>query len=162
MNEAHLHMVVNHFPIIGTILALGILIVGLILKNHSVRNTSYVLFIVAAIFGALSMGTGEGAEELVKDMPNVGWDIIHEHEEIAEKLVLLLYVLGLLSIIALYLNFKKNTKEKLVSLCIVGIGVVSLFLVQKVGTSGGEIRHTEIREGFQNTTTEKEVIDHDK
>ncbi len=162
MNEAHLHMVVNHFPIIGTILALGILIVGLILKNHSVRNTSYVLFIVAAIFGALSMGTGEGAEELVKDMPNVGWEIIHEHEEIAEKLALLLYVLGLLSIIALYLNFKKNTKEKLVSLCIVGIGVVSLFLVQKVGTSGGEIRHTEIREGFQNTTTEKEVIDHDK
>lgn len=157
MNEAHLHMVVNHFPIIGTILALGILIVGLILKNHSVRNTSYVLFIVAAIFGALSMGTGEGAEELVKDMPNVGWEIIHEHEEIAEKLALLLYVLGLLSIIALYLNFKKNTKEKLVSLCIVGIGVVSLFLVQKVGTSGGEIRHTEIREGFQNTTTEKEV-----
>lgn len=162
MNEAHLHMVVNHFPIIGTILALGILIVGLILKNHSVRNTSYVLFIVAAIFGALSMGTGEGAEELVKDMPNVGWEIIHEHEEIAEKLALLLYVLGLLSIIALYLNFKKNTKEKLVSLCIVGIGVVSLFLVQKVGTSGGEIRHTEIREGFQNTTTEKEVIDQDK
>ncbi|WP_374504714.1 hypothetical protein [Flavobacterium sp.] len=162
MNEAHLHMVVNHFPIIGTILALGILIVGLILKNHSVRNTSYVLFIVAAIFGALSMGTGEGAEELVKDMPNVGWEIIHEHEEIAEKLALLLYVLGLLSIIALYLNFKKNTKEKLVSLCIVGIGVLSLFLVQKVGTSGGEIHHTEIREGFQNTTTEKEVIDHDK
>ena len=162
MNEAHLHMVVNHFPIIGTILALGILIVGLILKNHSVRNTSYVLFIVAAIFGALSMGTGEGAEELVKDMPNVGWEIIHEHEEIAEKVALLLYVLGLLSIIALYLNFKKNTKEKLVSLCIVGIGVLSLFLVQKVGTSGGEIRHTEIREGFQNTTTEKEVIDHDK
>lgn len=162
MNEAHLHMVVNHFPIIGTILALGILIVGLILKNHTVRNTSYVLFIVAAIFGALSMGTGEGAEELVKDMPNVGWEIIHEHEEIAEKLALLLYVLGLLSIIALYLNFKKNTKEKLVSFCIVGVGVVSLFLVQKVGTSGGEIRHTEIREGFQNTTTEKEDTDHDK
>ena len=162
MNEAHLHMVVNHFPIIGTVLALGILIAGLILKNHTVRNTSYVLFIIAAVFGALSMGTGEGAEELVKNMPNVGWEIIHEHEELAEKLALLLYVLGLLSIIALYLNFKKNTKEKLVSFFILGIGVISLFLVQKVGTSGGEIRHTEIREGYPNTTTEKEEIDHDK
>jgi uncharacterized membrane protein len=162
MNEAHLHMVVNHFPIIGTILALGILIAGLILKNHTVKNTSYVLFIIAAIFGALSMGTGEGAEELVKNMPNVGWEIIHEHEEIAEKLALLLYVLGLLSIIALYLNFKKNIKEKLVSFFILGIGVISLFLVQKVGTSGGEIRHTEIREGAQNTTTEKMDTDHDE
>jgi uncharacterized membrane protein len=108
------------------------------------------------------MGTGEGAEELVKNMPNVGWEIIHEHEEIAEKLALLLYVLGLLSIIALYLDFKKNTKEKLVSFFILGIGVISLFLVQKVGTSGGEIRHTEIREGAQNTSTEKMDTDHDE
>jgi uncharacterized membrane protein len=145
MNEAHLHMVVNHFPIIGTILAIGILIAGLVLKNSTIRNTSYFVFIIAAIFGAFSMGTGEGAEELVKDMPNVGWEIIHEHEEIAEKLALLLYILGLLSVVALYLNFKKNTKEKLVSFFILGIGIASLFVVQKVGTSGGEIRHTEIR-----------------
>ncbi len=145
MNEAHLHMVVNHFPIIGTILAIGILIAGVVLKNSTVRNTSYFIFIIAAIFGGLSMGTGEGAEGVVEDMPTVGWEIIHEHEEIAEKLALLLYGLGVLSVVALYLNFKKNTKEKLVSIFILGIGIVSLFLVQKVGTTGGEIRHTEIR-----------------
>ena len=33
MNDAHLHLVVNHFPIIGTILGLGILIAGIVLKN---------------------------------------------------------------------------------------------------------------------------------
>ena len=112
MNDAHLHMIVNHFPIIGTILALGILITGLILKNNSVKSTAYVLFIVAAIFGAFSMATGEGAEELVEDMPNIGKQIIHEHEELAEKLALLLYVLGAFSLLALFLNFKKNSKEK--------------------------------------------------
>jgi putative effector of murein hydrolase LrgA (UPF0299 family) len=36
MNDAHLHLIVNHFPIMGTILGLGILIVGLFLKNISV------------------------------------------------------------------------------------------------------------------------------
>nr|WP_314864822.1 DUF2231 domain-containing protein [uncultured Flavobacterium sp.] len=155
MNDAHLHMVVNHFPIIGTILAIGILISGLVLKNSTIRNTSYFVFIIAAIFGALSMWTGEGAEELVKDMPNVGWEIIHEHEEIAEKLALLLYVLGLLSVVALYLNYKKNAKEKMVSFIILGIALANLVVVQKVGTSGGEIRHTEIRANYENTTTEK-------
>lgn len=155
MNDAHLHMVVNHFPIIGTILAIGILIAGVVLKNATLKNTSYFLFIIAAIFGALSMGTGEGAEELVEDMPTVGWEIIHEHEELAEKLALLLYVLGVLSAVALYLNFKKNTKEKLVSFFILGVGIISLFLVQKVGTSGGEIRHTEIRTDATTSTTIK-------
>jgi uncharacterized membrane protein len=160
MNDAHLHMVVNHFPITGTILAVGILIGGIIIKNKAVKNTSYWVFIVAAIFGALSMSTGEGAEEIVKDMPTVGWEIIHEHEEIAEKLALLLYLLAALSLLALYLNFKKNTKEKLISYIVVAIGIASLFVIQKVGTSGGEIRHTEIRENpmglnKENSSTEE-------
>jgi uncharacterized membrane protein len=145
MNDAHLHMVVNHFPIIGTIFGFGILIVGLVLKNKTLLNTSYVLFIVAAIFGAISMGTGEGAEELVEDIPNIGKQIIHEHEELAEKLAVLLYVLGGLSLVGLYLNFKNHSKAKLLSFLILGIATAGLFLVQKVGTSGGEIRHTEIR-----------------
>jgi uncharacterized membrane protein len=145
MNDAHLHMVVNHFPIIGTIFGFGVLIVGLVLKNKTLQNTSFVLFIVAAIFGALSMGTGEGAEELVEDMPNIGKQIIHEHEELAEKLAILLYVLSGLSLVGLYLNFKNNAKSKLLSFLILGVATAGLFLVQKVGTSGGEIRHTEIR-----------------
>jgi uncharacterized membrane protein len=145
MNDAHLHMVVNHFPIIGTIFGFGILIIGLVLKNKTLQNTSFALFIVAAIFAAFSMGTGEGAEELVEDMPNIGKQIIHEHEELAEKLAVLLYVLAGLSLAGLYLNFKNNAKAKLLSFLILGVATAGLFLVQKVGTSGGEIRHTEIR-----------------
>ena len=110
MNEAHLHMVVNHFPIIGTILAIGILIAGLLSKNRSIINTSYVLFVIGAIFGILSMNTGEGAEELVEDMPSVGKQIIHEHEEMAEKLAVVLYVLGVISLCGLFLNYKNNLK----------------------------------------------------
>jgi uncharacterized membrane protein len=162
MNEAHLHMVVNHFPIIGTILAIGILIAGLLSKNRSVINTSYVLFVIGAIFGILSMNTGEGAEELVEDMPGIGWKIIHEHEELAEKMALLLDILGVLSLVGFYLQYKKNAKEKLVSYIILLIGIASLFVIQKVGTSGGEIRHTEIRKDFSNTTIEKETSDHEE
>jgi uncharacterized membrane protein len=153
MNDAHLHMVVNHFPIIGTVFGFGILIVGLVLKNKTLQNTSYALFIVAAIFAAISMGTGEGAEELVEDMPNIGKEIIHEHEELAEKLAVLLYVLGGLSLIGIYLNFKNNAKAKLLSFLILGIATAGLFLIQKVGTSGGEIRHTEIRANFSATNS---------
>ena len=145
MNDAHLHMVVNHFPIIGTILGLGILITGIILKNNSVKNTAYFLFIVAAVFAAFSMGTGEGAEELVEDMPSVGKKIIHEHEEMAEKLAIVLYVLGVISLGGLFMNFKNHSKATLVSYAAVVVAVVGVFFAQQTGTTGGEIRHTEIR-----------------
>jgi uncharacterized membrane protein len=156
MNDAHLHMVVNHFPIIGTIFGLGILIFGIFLKNNSLKNTAYFLFIIAAVFGFLSMNTGEGAEEIVEDFPNIGKKIIHEHEEIAEKLALVLYALGLVSIIGLYLTIKNNAKANLVSYLAVIIAVVAVFLGKQVGTSGGEIRHTEIRENTTQTVIENQ------
>lgn len=154
MNEAHLHMVVNHFPIIGTIFGLGILVAGIVLKNKTIKNTAYCLFVVAAVFAAISMGTGEGAVEMVEDMPSVGKQIIHEHEEIAEKLAIVLYLLGLVSIVGLYMNYKNHAKASLVSFIALTICVVAVFLAQQTGTTGGEIRHTEIRANATSNNSE--------
>ena len=145
MNDAHLHLVVNHFPIIGTIFGFGILVAGIIFKNNSVKNVAYVLFVIASLFAAFSMGTGEGAEEAVEEMPNVGKHIIHEHEEMAEKLALVLYVLGVISLLGLYTNIKNHNKSKLISYLALTIAAIGVFLAQQVGTTGGEVRHTEIR-----------------
>jgi uncharacterized membrane protein len=155
MNEAHLHMVVNHFPIIGTIFGLGILVAGIVLKNTTIKNTAYCLFVVAAVFAAISMGTGEGAEEIVEDMPSVGKQIIHEHEEMAEKLAIVLYILGLVSIAGLYMNFKNHAKAIIVSFIALTVSVVAVFLAQQTGTTGGEIRHTEIRANATSNNSEE-------
>lgn len=158
MNDAHWHLVLNHFPIIGTILALGTLIAGILLKNNSVKNTAYVLFIVSAIFAALSMSTGEGAEEMVEDMPNIGKRIIHEHEEIAEKLAIVLYLLGGISILGIVLNLKNHAKAKFISIVALIVAVGAVFVAQLVGTSGGEIRHTEIRPDSMNSKVQTESV----
>ncbi len=145
MNDAHLHLVVNHFPIIVPILAMGILIVGIILKNNTVKNTAYALFIVSAVFAAFSMGTGDGAEEAVEDMATVGKQVIHEHEEMAEKLAIVLYFLAIISIGGIYLNIKNHSKAKWVSYAALLVAIVGIFFAKETGTTGGEVRHTEIR-----------------
>ena len=169
MNDAHLHMVVNHFPIIGTIFGIGILITGIFLKNNSIKNTAYILFIVAAIFGAFSMGTGEGAEEMVEDFPNIGKAIIHEHEELAEKFALVLYVTGVFALISLIASVKKFRLSKIFSFITLALALISGIMSINVGTSGGEIRHTEIREnnavsapGNENPSVEKEYKNEDE
>lgn len=154
MNDAHLHMIVNHFPIIGTILGLGILISGMFLKNKTVKNTAYSLFIVGAIFAFASMATGEGAEEMVENMPSVGRKIIHEHEDMAEKLAIVLYLLGLIAIAGFYLNIKNYAKACLVSYIAATVAIIGVLLAVQTGTTGGEVRHTEIREKISETTSE--------
>ena len=149
MNDAHIHLLVNHFPMIGMIFGFGILIAGILFKNNAVINVSYFIFIVVAILAFISMSSGEGAEDLVEDLPNVGKQIIHEHEEVAEKLALVLYILGAVSLFGLYANLKNHSKAKLTSYLALVIAIVGVVLAKSVGTSGGEIRHTEIRANIQ-------------
>ena len=169
MNDAHLHLVVNHFPIIGTFFGIGILIAGIFFKNNSIKNTAYVLFIVAAIFGVLSMGTGEGAEEMVEDFPNIGKAIIHEHEELAEKFALILYVTGVCALVSLVTSIKKFRLAKIFSFITILVAIIGGIMAINVGISGGEIRHTEIRENNavlaplnENPSAEKEYDKEDK
>lgn len=145
MNQAHLHMVFNHFPIIGLFIGIGILGFGIFKKQTILVNTAYVIFIFCMIMAKATMMTGEGAEEIVVEL-GISHDIIHEHEEIAEKFMKVLYALGLLSILGMVANFKKHQKASLISYVILFLAIGSAVLSKSVGTSGGEIRHTEIRE----------------
>ena len=62
------------------------------------------------------MGTGEGAEELVEDLPSIGKQIIHEHEEIAEKFAIIMYLTGFLGLLSFYTSIKKHKLAKTFSL----------------------------------------------
>ena len=145
MNDAHLHMVVNHFPIIGLFFGIGILAFGIIKKQTILINTAYVIFIFCMIMAKATMMTGEGAEEIVEEL-GISHDIIHEHEELAETFMKILYVLGILSILGLVANLKKHSKAAIISYVVLVLAIGSAVLSKSVGTSGGEIRHTEIRE----------------
>lgn len=146
MNDAHLHLIVNHFPIVGPILGLLVLMGGIFFKNVPIKNTAYFLFIIASVFAVFSMSTGEGAEEVVENIPGFSKQLVHEHEELAEKLAIILYLLGAVSVFGIISNIKNHPKAVFFSYAIVVIAIVAIFFGTKVGTSGGEIRHTEIRD----------------
>ena len=154
MNDAHLHMVFNHFPIIGLFFGIGILAFGIIKKQTILVNTAYVIFIFCMIMAKATMMTGEGAEEIVEEL-GVSHEIIHEHEEIAETFKKVLYGLGILSILGLVVNLKKHSKAAIVSYVVLVLAIGSAILSKNVGTSGGEIRHTEIRENTDNVVIDE-------
>ena len=165
MNDAHLHLIVNHFPILGVIFGFGILIVGLILNNNIIKNVAYLLFVVAAIFALFSVQTGGGAAHVVKNIPDIGKEIkkaILTHAELAEKFAYLLYALAFISLVGLYLNIKNHSQAVLISYIIAAIAAASVFIAVEVGSLGGEIRHTEFKADattgrVQNNVTEAQA-----
>ncbi len=145
MNDAHFHLVFNHFPIIVPIVGMLILIVGFFIDSDVVKRTAFGVFIFGAIMTFPAMFTGEGAEEVAEKLPGITHDIIHEHEEKAEVFAILSYILGLLSIGALWASLKQKSFANILSIVVLLLGLVGFYLGRQVGTSGGEIRHTEIR-----------------
>lgn len=164
MNEAHIHMLVNHFPIIGLFFGLGVLLFGVVKKNSVLKSAAYVMLIICVISGQLAMMTGDKAEHFVEDLPDFTHNVIHEHEEAAEAFMIPMYVLGLVSIVGLYAQSKKHSFEKWISYLALVLGVVCVFLSKNSGTTGGEIRHTEIRENssaLSNSNTSIQVEEED-
>ena len=108
MNAAHVHLTLNHFPLILPLIALILLIFGLLFKNNLVKRLAYGMMIASGIFTFLMMNSGEGAEEIVEEMGK-NHDLIHEHEETAETFSLLSYFSAVFAVVAFWLNWKKKT-----------------------------------------------------
>ena len=152
MNEAHLHMIINHFPIIIPFLALIIIACGFVVKSPLLLRVAYLLLIISGIFTFAAMWTGEGAEHIAEHLEGIDKDFIEVHEEHAELFALLSYALAFLALLALWSNWKKKSYAKYLSIAVVSVTLVTLYFAKTTGTSGGEIRHTEIRSEFSGNT----------
>jgi len=146
MNEIHFHLVVNHLPIIFPLVGLIVLVIGLISKSEDVKRTAYLIFVMGALATILSMFSGEEAEESIEKLNIVSDQFIKIHEEAAETFAVLSYVLGLISALWLWFSFKRKNLTNTFSMIVIILVLIVLFFATQTGTTGGEIRHIEIRE----------------
>lgn len=161
MNEAHFHLVANHLPIIVPISGLIVFLIGIFTRSEVVKRSAYFLFVVGAISTMPAFVSGEGAEEVVEELGGISHHLIHEHEEKAELFAMLSYGLGLLSLIALWASWKKKQFASILGGVILIYSLVVLYMGKQTGTSGGEIRHTEIQTNGSSNGEHHEEHDED-
>lgn len=154
MNSAHLHLIFNHFPIIIPIIGILVMIAGFIFRSAILKRTAFGLFILGALFTLPAFGTGEDAEEVIEDLPGVEEKYIEEHEEAAETFAYLSYGLGVLSLFGIWASWKETSYSNIFTVIVLFFALVVLAFAKETGTTGGEIRHPEIREGFVQAKTE--------
>lgn len=145
MNGAHLHLLSNHLPIIIPIVGLLILLAGVFLKLEVLKRAAYSLIILGALSAVVASSTGEEAEEVVEKISGISEQYIEEHEEAAETFSALLYALGGISLLGFWASWKEKSFSKSIALVTIVFSFVVLFFAKQTGTTGGEIRHTEIR-----------------
>jgi uncharacterized membrane protein len=141
MNGAHLHLILTHLPIVGLPLAVLLLLWGWL--RGAVDNQRAALFALV-ILAALTVGaklTGEGAEDVLKGLPDYPRPWVHQHEDMADKATVAGVLTGILALLGL---LKKSLSRGWMA-AILAAGVLSSALLIYTGALGGLVRHTEIR-----------------
>jgi uncharacterized membrane protein len=145
MNWAHVHLMINHFPVVGILGALLLLIYALVRKSDEVRMVSFGLFVLIALITIAVFFTGQGAEDVVKNLPGVTEASIGRHEEMADIALVLMEVLGVMVLAGLFLLRRSGSIPKWLVLIVLVASLITAAVVGLTANLGGQIRHTEIR-----------------
>jgi uncharacterized membrane protein len=144
MDQTHIHLLITHLPIFGSILGGLVLAQGLWAKSNQTIIAAYSLFIIAAIGATIAYLTGEAAEETVENIQGIAENMIDEHEDFAMISLISLLILGVASIGGVILALKNSLITRFVAFIILFISLISFGLVARTGYLGGQIRHTEL------------------
>jgi uncharacterized membrane protein len=157
MDFPHLHLLLNHFPIIGTIIGVALFIVSLPAKTEDLRRSSLIVFVVAALLTIPAFMTGVGAHEKMVNDPSVSNALIQRHEGAAELAVWFMEITGALAVIALWQSVRSASQPRWNTRAILVLSLVTVGLMARTGNTGGEIRHSEVR-GVQEGTAAETMI----
>jgi uncharacterized membrane protein len=145
---SHVHIILNHFPTVGFVFALGLYIVALIINNTVMKRTGLVLFVMCAILGVPTFVTGNASmwaltEPAVKGISKA---VINAHRDWALYTLFGLAFTGVTAWVELW-RYRQLGRFSNLSLALVLIfGIVTLGIMAETGHRGGQINHPEIRE----------------
>lgn len=144
MSAPHIHLILNHFPVVGATVAAALLTLAVLMRRDVLTRAGLWALVVSGAVAVPVYLSGGAAEDVVEEL-GVAESVIEAHEEAALLALVALLVLGAVAASALWL-YRRRTEvpRKLV----IGLWVLSLgagLLVARAANRGGEIRHTEIR-----------------
>lgn len=150
MSGAHIHLLLNHVPVIGIFIGFVVFALGVWRRNDSWTRLALGLFAAVALVALATMLTGESAEEAVEKLPGVSESLIGTHEDAAKLAAIGAYVLGAISLAALIWVRRRPLPRALTAMVLPVVLLVS-GLMAYTANLGGQIRHTEIRGGAVQT-----------
>jgi uncharacterized membrane protein len=144
MNAAHLHLIVNHVPVVLVPVAALLLTWAVYRKSTELIGAGLVLLAAGALAGGAAFLSGEPAEEIVEHLAGVTERTIHGHEEAAEAAILATGFTGLLALVTFVAGpLRGRTPTTLIGVTILA-AVTSAGALAYTAWLGGDIRHTEL------------------
>ena len=163
MNSAHIHLFLNHIPVLGTVFAVVLLAYALLKRSDEVIRIGLLILVFTGLTAIPVFLTGEPAEEIVEKFAGVSEAIIEQHESYAKFALVSAIVTGILAFLTFLFSFWAERKATWLVIATFFLGAITGGWMLKTASLGGQIRHTEIASTQTQQTaprTEKDDDDH--
>ncbi|MBC8052287.1 MAG: hypothetical protein H7Y13_04435 [Sphingobacteriaceae bacterium] len=144
MDQTHLHLLITHLPIFGSILGGIVLAYGLWAKVRQTLIAAYTVLIISSTGAIIGYITGEAAEETVEHLQGISENVIKQHENFAQIALISMLLVGILSLIGLFLAYRKSLYSNTIGWITLVVSLISFGIIARTGYLGGQIRHTEL------------------
>lgn len=144
MNAAHMHLLLNHFPLVGFVFSLILLSVGLFRANDGYIKAGILVILISGLLAVPTYLLGEPAEKVIKSLPGFSERLVENHEEAAELAIWCIGATMLAAAVSLWLSGKRNMASKLALNSMLLLNFIALVMIGRTSNLGGKISHSEV------------------
>src|SRR5689334_1050447 len=138
MNLAHVHLLLNHWPIIGTLIAFALYGISFVGKSDDLRRSGLIIFAAIALLTIPAFLTGVAAQEwMTRD--TISNALMARHENAALLTLGLIFVTGSLSLAGLWQMYRDGRMAKWTTTAVLVFAILSVITVIRTGNTGGDI-----------------------
>lgn len=156
-NAPHWHLILNHFPSVGMVIAFGLLLASFYLKSEDLNKTSLVLFVLMSLLAIPTYVTGIATKEVIGNNPDISLALITAHQDAALLAFVCLGATGCLSWLALWQYRRLSHIPKWNRVIVLVLAFLSIGFLIQTGSMGGDINHPEIRIGEEIIVAQSEL-----
>ena len=154
MNFAHIHLLLNHFPVIGSIIGFGLFLISFFGKNDALRRSSLIIFASMALIAIPAFASGKGAQLMLKGKPGISDAFVQRHEGAAMLALWFLEATGAFALAGLWQIHRRARMARWNLPTVLIFSALAVGLMVRTGNTGGEINHAEVRAGQEATPAE--------
>jgi uncharacterized membrane protein len=145
VNLTHLHLLLNHVPTVGSVVALGLLLLALVRRNEHLKHAGFEVLFVIAVVTLPAYMSGVGAHQNLRDQPGLSDNAMRVHQDAALAGFAVTEFAGFVAWIALWQSRRRGRAARGLVPAVTLLSIVALALMARAANLGGEIRHPEIR-----------------
>lgn len=144
MSMVHLHLLLNHVPVVGAVLIVALLALATIRNSSEVAKTALGIAVAIGLVSLVVFFTGEPAEEKVENLAGISEVMMERHEDAALFATVMAGTFGALALGVLVL-FRRRELPRIATGTTLAGAVAVATIMAWTANLGGQIRHSEIR-----------------